>query len=211
MSNKAEHLSTTKETLDSRIDELREESKAVEKAWRSVMQGLYSYPPSLERDQAIADQLNKRKEEINTFRLELQETKEKYDIALLVEGNKMSYDWFKHLTTLSTGSVLLVATLFQTVFTNQLWSWLVGVALIFFLLAALGSALAMAGRVSNHTAPPDPTRSARDARLTPLKRLWGLWDRLTVDAGQDTLFFLILLFFVSGTTSFTIFAIRNLF
>jgi hypothetical protein len=45
------------------------------------------------------------------------------------ESWKLQYDIYKHLTTLSTGSILLLITFLEKLFSRPLWKWLVPVAL----------------------------------------------------------------------------------
>ena len=45
------------------------------------------------------------------------------------ESWKLQYDIYKHLTTLSTGSTLLLITFLERLFSRPLWKWLVPVAL----------------------------------------------------------------------------------
>lgn len=45
------------------------------------------------------------------------------------ESWKLQYDIYKHLTTLSTGSILLLITFLEKMFSRPLWQWLVPVAL----------------------------------------------------------------------------------
>jgi len=62
-----------------------------------------------------------------------------------IEGLKLFYDAFKHLTTLSTASLLLLATLLEKFFKAPLWTALIGVtfcALVVSLIAALSAMLA---------------------------------------------------------------------
>jgi hypothetical protein len=62
-----------------------------------------------------------------------------------IEGLKLFYDTFKHLTTLSTASLLLLATLLEKFFKAPLWTTLIGVtffALIVSLVSALSAMLA---------------------------------------------------------------------
>ena len=58
------------------------------------------------------------------------------------EGSKLFHDTFKHLTTLSTGSVLLIATFFEKSNSPQ-WNILARLSLIGFTIATLGSVLLM--------------------------------------------------------------------
>jgi hypothetical protein len=59
------------------------------------------------------------------------------------EGTKLYYDLFKHLTTLSTGSILLLATLIESLFPNPQWRYLVVIALISFIISTLSAVLMM--------------------------------------------------------------------
>lgn len=56
-----------------------------------------------------------------------------------IEGLKVSYDLFKHLTTLSTGSILLLATLLEKFFKAPSWTPLIGLIFIGFSAALVGS------------------------------------------------------------------------
>ena len=59
------------------------------------------------------------------------------------EGRKLQYDAFKHLTTLSTGSILLFATLIEKVFSNPQWRALIIIAFGAFVLSILSSIMLM--------------------------------------------------------------------
>ena len=48
------------------------------------------------------------------------------------ESWKLQYDIYKHLTTLSTGSILLLITFLEKLFARPIWKWLVIVAPFFF-------------------------------------------------------------------------------
>ncbi len=45
------------------------------------------------------------------------------------ESWKLQYDIYKHLTTLSTGSILLLITFLEKLFAKPTWKWLVLIAL----------------------------------------------------------------------------------
>lgn len=55
------------------------------------------------------------------------------------ESWKLRYDTYKHLTTLSTGSILLLVTFLEKLFTRPLWKGLVIAAFCMFFLAILAS------------------------------------------------------------------------
>jgi Mn2+/Fe2+ NRAMP family transporter len=60
----------------------------------------------------------------------------------LEEGSKLFHDTFKHLTTLSTGSVVLIATFFER-FKSLHWKSLASLALVGFIVSTVGSVLLM--------------------------------------------------------------------
>jgi hypothetical protein len=59
------------------------------------------------------------------------------------EANKLFYDVFKHLTTLSTGSILILVSLLELFFTAPQWKGLVVVSLSSFIVCIVGSVLMM--------------------------------------------------------------------
>jgi len=59
------------------------------------------------------------------------------------ESWKLRYDTYKHLTTLSTGSVLLLVTFLEKLFTKPLWKGLVVASFCLFVLAVLASLVVM--------------------------------------------------------------------
>jgi hypothetical protein len=59
------------------------------------------------------------------------------------EANKLFYDVFKHLTTLSTGSILILATFIETLFPNPQGKFLIVLALISFIFSIIGAVLMM--------------------------------------------------------------------
>ena len=59
------------------------------------------------------------------------------------EGRKLQYDFFKHLTTLSTGSILLFITLVEKLFANPKWKLFIAVAFGAFVLSILFSIITM--------------------------------------------------------------------
>jgi hypothetical protein len=56
-----------------------------------------------------------------------------------IEFAKLRHDWLKHLTTLCTGSILIISALTGSVFndTSFLWGWLIPVSLVLLLLAVI--------------------------------------------------------------------------
>lgn len=61
-----------------------------------------------------------------------------------IEGLKIYYDFFKHLTTLSTASLLLLATLLEKFFKAPSWTVLIGVTFFCFFVSLVSSVLSMA-------------------------------------------------------------------
>jgi hypothetical protein len=107
-----------------------------------------------------------------------------------IEFIKLVIDYLKHTTTLSTGSILIVATLMEKFFTRPNGKSLVGVALLCFILSIIFAFIA--GFV--HIAEVDPAITEVENSRT-----------LTV------YIVLAFIFFIFGIVSFTIFAAINLF
>src|SRR6516164_6226858 len=63
--------------------------------------------------------------------------------ATEIEGYKLVHDTFKHLTTLSTGSVVLLATFLKDLFQHPGWPWLVAISLFLFLVSTVASVIVM--------------------------------------------------------------------
>lgn len=59
------------------------------------------------------------------------------------EANKLFYDTFKHLTTLSTGSILILVALLDKVFEHPQWKALIVAAFVSFIISTLSSILMM--------------------------------------------------------------------
>ncbi|HKR61447.1 MAG TPA: hypothetical protein VJS64_17300 [Pyrinomonadaceae bacterium] len=59
------------------------------------------------------------------------------------EGQKLLYDAFKHLTTLSTGSILILATFLEKFFREPEWTPLIAVAFLGFIAATVSSFITM--------------------------------------------------------------------
>ncbi len=59
------------------------------------------------------------------------------------EGWKLKYDIYKHLTTLNTGSVLLLVTFLEKLFKNPRWKGLVIASFCLFLASLLASMVVM--------------------------------------------------------------------
>ena len=59
------------------------------------------------------------------------------------EGWKLSYDLHKHITTLSTGSILILVTFIERLFSNPSWKILVVIALSLFVVSIVLALLTM--------------------------------------------------------------------
>jgi uncharacterized membrane protein YidH (DUF202 family) len=59
-----------------------------------------------------------------------------------VEHSKIVHDYLKHLTTLSTGSIVLITAFLEKLFTQPQWKFLVIVSILGFMLCVLACVLA---------------------------------------------------------------------
>lgn len=59
------------------------------------------------------------------------------------EGWKLKYDFYKHLTTLGTGSILLLVTFLEKIFARPVWKGLVATAFCLLLTSTLTSLVEM--------------------------------------------------------------------
>jgi uncharacterized paraquat-inducible protein A len=108
-----------------------------------------------------------------------------------LERMKLLYDLNKHITTLATGILLLIAGLLEKVFKEPIWMLLAGAAFVSFAFCVALSVFAM-------------LCFALYSRLT--------WKKPTdpTDTGVKT-FAVALMLFILGIILFTIFAVANLF
>ena len=60
-----------------------------------------------------------------------------------LEGNKLDHDTYKHLTTLSTGAILLLATFLEKFFQQPEWKFLIGIAFVSLIISTVASVAAM--------------------------------------------------------------------
>jgi|WetSurMetagenome_2_1015567.scaffolds.fasta_scaffold818177_1 hypothetical protein len=58
---------------------------------------------------------------------------------VVMKGFELSYDSIKHLTTISTGSILLIIGFLEKLFPKPEWKFLVGIALLTFALTILAN------------------------------------------------------------------------
>lgn len=60
------------------------------------------------------------------------------------EGRKLFYDWFKHLTTLGTGSIVILGSLLNNILSSYSeWKWLIPVTFISLFVAVVGALIVM--------------------------------------------------------------------
>jgi O-antigen/teichoic acid export membrane protein len=59
------------------------------------------------------------------------------------EGEKLFFESMKHLTTLSTGSILLLVTFLEKLFSNPRWKALIAVTLVSFVVSIVCSVSSM--------------------------------------------------------------------
>lgn len=60
-----------------------------------------------------------------------------------VEGLKLLFEVFKHLTTLSTGAIVILATFLKDIFQHQQWKVLIPFVFVCFLISTVGSVCVM--------------------------------------------------------------------
>lgn len=109
----------------------------------------------------------------------------------LIEGLKSLYDFFKHMTTLSTGSLLLLATLLEKFFKAPSWSALIGLTFVGF-IGSLVCSLVMMVLVSHYIATSGESEGAVDTVSN-----FG-----SIGAAG---------FFMCGVASLVIFSLRNFY
>ena len=109
------------------------------------------------------------------------------------EATKIGADYLKHVSTLSTGSVVLIATLLEKVAPHPLWKATIIIALAGFLGSGLCSVVAFTSLVIGTV-------------------FWEEGEEPVdwVDSLGGMAFLTALFFFSIGIISFTVFAIRNL-
>lgn len=105
-----------------------------------------------------------------------------------IEATKLLYDVLKHLTTLSTGSIVVMATFLEKFFKSPAWTFLVPATFIAFVVSIVACVAAMAALAfSAETDNPPPEL---DAIFN-----WGL--------------LLGTVFFLAGVVALAIFSVRN--
>jgi hypothetical protein len=113
------------------------------------------------------------------------------------EGLRLNYDTFKHLTTLSTGSILILVTFLEKLFLNPHWKILVAMAFVCFIVTNLSSVRLMV-----------LSATIIKIRVRPLEE--KLFDGVYYDTHFHRLFWTCWISFVLATTFLALFALRNL-
>ncbi len=109
-----------------------------------------------------------------------------------LEFHKAFYEYLKHLSTISTGSIVLLAAFLEKIFAQPRWKPLVGVSIIGFLITVIASVFAYSLMVFNFPRP-----GIRSKRWEGEMVFWTIW--------------LTWLGFISGVVALAIFILKNLF
>lgn len=78
-----------------------------------------------------------------------------------VEAYTTTFEYLKHLATLSTGSTLLLVTFLDKLFVNPEWKVCIAVSLISFVLTVIFTIAAQAGVIESITEPEDIAKWAK--------------------------------------------------
>ena len=117
---------------------------------------------------------------------------EKDKIEDVREHQKVFHDYLKHLTTLSTGSIVLLAAFLEKLFIQRMWKVLVALSFVAFILSVIAAVAAHTFFVLHFPRPENkPTEWIKDATAFALLIAW--------------------LGFLIGVVSLAIFSIRNLY
>ena len=78
-----------------------------------------------------------------------------------VENQKVVLDYLKHIMTLDTGSILLLATLLEKFFSKPLWKPLVAATFLLFMISVLALTLSAFGVVRSIRTPSDVSNTIK--------------------------------------------------
>jgi hypothetical protein len=124
-----------------------------------------------------------------------------------VEGEKLFEDFYKHLTTLNTGAILLLSTILEKAYVNPQGKFFIAVALVCFIISSVTSSAAilltanhLRGRAYWEKVPPH----------FPLRALM-LWQYDKDVTMRIIVSFLCWVSFLLGLISLTLFALVNFF
>ncbi len=70
-----------------------------------------------------------------------------------IEANKLLFDLFKHSTTVSTGSILILVTFLEKLFKFPVYKWLIIVSLLGFTISIVSSLVVMLFFAGNTRSP----------------------------------------------------------
>jgi hypothetical protein len=116
----------------------------------------------------------------------------------LPERHRAATDYFKHLATLSTGSIFLQILLFEKVFTQPKWKGLIALSLISFTLCIIGTVVVYTFALTRSVA----------TRNTGLQ----MWRLSTTRVALEFLSLCTTWFgFLTGIIALTTFALKNLY
>jgi hypothetical protein len=85
------------------------------------------------------------------------------------EGRKLGYEWFRHLTTLGTGSIVILGSLLNNLLSGfSEWTWLIPIIFVSLFIAVVGSLIVMYGiysAVLSGVVRGQPAEQGEPARL----------------------------------------------
>lgn len=110
-----------------------------------------------------------------------------------IEVYKIEFDYLKHLTTVSTGSILLIVAFLEKIFKQPAYKPAVAVSLVCFMLTIILCAISQASIIEKASEKEDVVLRNKVQNITVI------------------LFIIALLSFVIGMISLVIFGVRNLF
>ncbi len=93
------------------------------------------------------------------------------------EANKLFYDVFKHLTTLSTGAILILASLLETLFARPQGRFLIVVALVSFIVSMVSAVRMMFFQASAVMDRRKDTTRGEIVGFFDHRRQFPSWDR----------------------------------
>jgi hypothetical protein len=114
------------------------------------------------------------------------------EVQIEVDFRKSFYEYLKHISGLSTGSILLLAAFLEKFFLQPEWKSLIGVSIGGFLLAVISSVISYSILVLNFP--------GRGAEMTE-------WEKYLVTGSTLVTW----LGFLTGIISLSIFILRNFF
>lgn len=109
----------------------------------------------------------------------------------LESHRKHLFDYLKHMTTLSTGSILLQLAFLEKVFSQPRWKGLVAISLVSFSASIIGAVVVHTTLMGTHI---DSAKWERTEKRVVAFALLSVW-----------------LGFLAGVVTLVIFALRNLF